>query len=106
MICGSLCYFSLHSPLLDALVGSQWFLPAVAVVLGLLLVSEIPMFGMKVAKGHRLLDAKRIVFLCAIVLIIACTAVFRLNWSLAVLGVFVFYILENLVVRVLPGPRP
>ena len=106
LICGSLCYFSLHSPLLDALVGSQWFLPAVAVVLGLLLVSEIPMFGMKVAKGHKLLDAKRIVFLCAIVLILACTAIFRLNWSLAVLGVFVFYILENLVVRVLPGPRP
>lgn len=106
MICGSLCYFSLHSKLLDSLVGSLWFLPAVAVVLGLLLVSEIPMFGMKVAKGHRLLDAKRIVFLCAIVLIIACTAAFRLNWSLAVLGVFVFYILENLVLRVLPGPRP
>jgi len=106
MICGSLCYFSLHSKLLDSLVGSLWFLPAVAVVLGLLLVSEIPMFGMKVAKGHRLLDAKRIVFLCAIVLIIACTAAFRLNWSLAVLGVFVFYILENLVFRVLPGPRP
>ena len=105
MICGSLCYFSLHSKLLDSLVGSLWFLPAVAVVLGLLLVSEIPMFGMKVAKGHRLLDAKRIVFLCAIVLIIACTAAFRLNWSLAVLGVFVFYILENLVLRVLPGPR-
>lgn len=106
MICGSLCYFSLHSNLLDSLVGSLWFLPAVAVVLGLLLVSEIPMFGMKVAKGHRLLDAKRIVFLCAIVLIIACTAAFQLNWSLAVLGVFVFYILENLVLRVLPGPRP
>lgn len=106
IICGSLCYFILHSSLLDALAGSLWFLPAVAVVLGLLLVSEIPMFGMKVAKGHKLLDAKRMVFLCAIVLIIACTAIFRLNWSLAVLGAFVFYILENLVIRVLPGPRP
>ena len=106
IICGSLCYFSLHTDALDALVGSLWFLPTVAVVLGLLLVSEIPMFGMKVAKGHRLLDAKRIVFLCAIVLILACTAFFRLNWSLAVLGVFVFYILENLVIRVIPGPRP
>ena len=106
IICGSLCYFSLHNSALDALVGSEWFLPAVAVVLGLLLVSEIPMFGMKVARGHRLLDAKRIVFLGAIVLITACTAVFSLNWSLAVLGVFVFYILENLVLRVLPGPRP
>jgi CDP-diacylglycerol--serine O-phosphatidyltransferase len=104
--------------LIVSLNGQTWFEPYLLpeywlfIILALipiscyLLVSEIPMFGMKVAKGHRLLDAKRIVFLCAIVLIIACTAVFRLNWSLAVLGVFVFYILENLVVRVLPGPRP
>ena len=103
MICGSLCYFSLHNPALDALVGTPWFLPAVAVVLGLLLVSEIPMFGMKVAKGHKLLDAKRIVFLCAIAAAIACTLAFRLNWSLAVLVVFVFYILENLLLSVFPS---
>ncbi len=106
IICGSLCYFSMQSPVLDDLIASPWFMPAIAVVLGLLLVSEIPMFGMKVAKGHKLLDAKRIVFLCAIVLIVACTIILRLNWSLAVLGVFVFYILENLVLRVLPSPRP
>ena len=33
IICGSLCYFSLHSTALDTLVSSLWFLPAVAVVL-------------------------------------------------------------------------
>ncbi len=103
MICGSLCYFSLHSPALDSLVGTPWFLPVVAVVLGLLLVSEIPMFGMKVAKGHKLLDAKRIVFLCAIVATIVCVLVFRLNWSLAVLVIFVFYILENLFLSAFPS---
>ncbi len=103
IICGSLCYFSLRNPALDSLVGAPWFLPAVAVVLGLLLVSEIPMFGMKVAKGHKLLDAKRIVFLCAIIGAIACVLLFRLNWSLAVLIVFVFYILENLLLSVFPS---
>jgi phosphatidylserine synthase len=79
--------------------GTVWFLPAVAVVLGLLLVSEIPMFGMKVAKGHKLLDTKRIVFLVLAAAAIVFTLVMGLNWSLAVLLVFVLYILENLVVR-------
>ncbi len=100
MICGSLCYFSLHSTALDSLVGSPWFLPAVAVVLGLLLVSEIPMFGMKVAKGHKLMDAKRIVFLCLAVAAVLFVIFAGCNWSLAVLLIFTLYILENLVLAV------
>lgn len=100
MICGSLCYFSLHSTALDSLVGSPWFLPAVAVVLGLLLVCEIPMFGMKVAKGHKLMDAKRIVFLCLAVAAVLFVIFAGCNWSLAVLLIFTLYILENLVLAV------
>ena len=105
LICGSLCYFLAVNPgtFLDGWAGSAWFLPAVAVVLGLLLVSEIPMFGMKVAKGHKLLDTKRIVFFTLAILWCIAVAVLRLNWSLAVLGVFVIYILENLVLLAFPA---
>ena len=101
IICGSLCYFVTVHPgtVLDQWVGTPWFLPAVAVVLGLLLVSEIPMFGMKIAKGHKLLDAKRIVFLCLAAAAIIFVAAAGLNWSLAVLLIFCLYILVNLVVR-------
>ena len=97
IICGSLCYFSLHSTALDSLVGSPWFLPAVAVVLGLLLVSEIPMFGMKVAKGHKLMDTKRIVFLCLAAAAVLFVVIAGCNWSLAVLLIFTLYVLENLL---------
>ena len=100
MICGSLCYFSLHSAALDSLAGTPWFLPAVAVVLGLLLVSEIPMFGMKVAKGHKLMDTKRIVFLCLAAAAVLFVVIAGCNWSLAVLLIFTLYILENLVLAV------
>jgi len=102
LISGSLCYFVAKHPdsLLGSWAGTQWFLPALAVVLGLLLVSEIPMFGMKVAKGHKLLDAKRTVFLCLAVAAIVTTLVLKLNWSLAVLLIFCVYIVENLVVAV------
>jgi len=102
LISGSLCYFVAKHPdsILAAWAGTQWFLPSLAVVLGLLLVSEIPMFGMKVAKGHKLLDAKRIVFLCLAVAAIVTTLVLKLNWSLAVLLIFCVYIVENLIVAV------
>ena len=104
LVSGSLCYFVNKHPesFLAEWAGTQWFLPALAVVLGLLLVSEIPMFGMKVAKGHKLLDAKRIVFLCLAVASILFVAIAGLNWSLAVLLVFCIYIVENLVVAVFP----
>jgi CDP-diacylglycerol--serine O-phosphatidyltransferase len=102
IICGSLCYFACKSDAADFLVATPWFLPVLAVVLGLLLVSEIPMFGMKVAPGHKLLDAKRIVFLGFVVVAAVFVAVAGLNWSLAVLLVFVFYLIENLILYILP----
>ena len=99
MICGSLCYFLIKHPgtFLDSWAGTQWFLPAVAVVLGLLLVSEIPMFGMKVAKGHKLMDTKRIVFLCLAAAAVLFVVIAGCNWSLAVLLIFTLYVLENLL---------
>ena len=99
MVAGSLTYFVHAHPasLLASVCGSTYAIPLIAVVLGLLLVTEIPMFGMKIKKGSRLLDWKRIVFLVAAVLIIAAVAVMGLDWSLAVLGIFLFYILENCI---------
>lgn len=78
--------------------GSFWLIPAVALVLGLLLVSEIPMFGMKVKKGHKLLDAKRILFLTVAVVALVLTFIFKLHLSFTVLTIFTFYIFENLVI--------
>lgn len=99
IICGSLCCYiaTATDSVLQGWAGSAWGLPLLALALGLLLVSEIPMFGMKIAKGHRLLDAKRIVFLGLAATILVLTAVLRLNWSLAVLLVFCIYITENLI---------
>lgn len=107
LISGSLCaylYLTTDS-LLHGWVAGGWFLPLVALVLGLLLVSEIPMFGMKIAKGHKLLDAKRIVFLLLAVAAIVVTAVLRLNWVLAILLIFSGYLLENLLLALI-RPRP
>ena len=87
---GALCYSGIALPV--------WFIPAFAVVMGLLLVSEIPMFSIKIAKGHKLLDAKHIVLIVLVLISIAVTAILRLNWSIAVLLVFSSYIVENLII--------
>lgn len=86
---GALCYSGIALP--------AWFIPAFAVVMGLLLVSEIPMFSIKIAKGHKLLDAKHIVLIVLVIASIALTAILRLNWSIAVLLIFSSYIVENLI---------
>ena len=96
MVCGSLAYFLHLQGGVPAGLGI-WLLDAVAVILGLLLVSEIPMFGMKIKKGHKLLDTKRIAFLVLAVAAVLAVILFRQNWSLAVLAVFSIYIVENLV---------
>ena len=102
IISGTLVYYisASGSSTLTGLAASWWFIPAVAVVLSLLLVSEIPMFGMKIKKGHKLLDTKRIVFLVLALVSIVLTLVLKENWALAILLIFSAYILENLLLFV------
>lgn len=99
LICGSLAYFIWTAPdsFLGRWAGSCWFLPLLALLLGLLLVSEIPMFGMKVEKGRKLLDAKRIVFLALAAAALLTTFLTGFNWSLGLLSVFIIYLVENLI---------
>ena len=104
MICGSLAYF-LHAEGGVPAGAGPWLVAAIAVVLGLLLVSEIPMFGMKIKKGHKLLDTKRIAFLILAVACVLVPLLFKQNWSLAVLAVFSVYVIENLVVALINSFR-
>ena len=104
MVCGSLAYF-LHAGGGVPSGAGPWLVAAVAVILGLLLVSEIPMFGMKIKKGHKLLDTKRIAFLILAVASVLAVVLLKQPWSLAVLAVFSVYIVENLVIAVINSFR-
>jgi len=104
MVCGSLAYW------LNAEGGvpagaAVWILDGIAVILGLLLVSEVPMFGMKIKKGHQLLDTKRTAFLVLAAACILAVILLRQNWSLAVLAVFSVYIVENLICAAINSSR-
>ena len=102
MVCGSLAYFLHRSGGVPEGAG-PWLVAGIAVVLGLLLVSEIPMFGMKIKKGHKLLDGKRITFLILAAACVLAVLILHKNWSLAVLGVFSAYIIENLIIELIPS---
>ena len=102
MVCGSLAYFLHRSGGVPEGAG-PWLVAGIAVVLGLLLVSEIPMFGMKIKKGHKLLDGKRITFLILAAACVLAVLILHKNWSLAVLGVFSAYIIENLIIALIPS---
>ena len=101
MVCGSLAYYVHVAPesFLAGWCSGPVFLPVLALVLSLLLVSEVPMFSMKFGGGNkasRLDGIKRIMFLCIAVLAAVAAALAGLNWSLVVLAAFVGYILINL----------
>ena len=100
LICGSLGH-AVYNGSFTFIGTSPWIIPVLAVVLSLLLVCEIPMFGMKVAPGHKLLDGKRIVFLVLAAITVIAVIAMHLEWSIAVLVIFTVYILENLVLSLI-----
>ena len=104
LVCASLATFLYAAGGISA--GAEtWMLAAIAVILGLLLVSEIPFFGMKIKKGHKLLDTKRTAFLILAVAAVLAVVLLKQPWSLAVLAVFSIYIVENLVVALINSFR-
>lgn len=108
MVCGALCCQASLTPgsALARLCGTAWFLPALALGLSALLVSELPFFGMKIQRGkHLLAQVRRIVFfvLCAGAALYALLG--HKHWSLAVLATFAAYIVENLTLLPFTGGR-
>ena len=104
MVCGSLaCFLQVQGGVPAG--PAVWLLDILSLVLGLLLVSEIPMFGMKIKKGHTLLDPKRIAFLILALAAVLAVVLWKQHWSLAVLAVFSVYIAENLVIALINSFR-
>lgn len=99
MVCGSLVLYTASSPasFLSVWATGTVFIPVMVAVLCFLLVCEIPMFSMKVAKGDGLENRKRIAFAVNVVIIAALVLLAGIHWSMVVLLSFIVYILMNLV---------
>ena len=101
MLCGSLCYFVAFEPasLLATASGGLVFVPVLSVCLCFLLVSEIPMFSMKLGgeEVSKAVKIKRISYIAEIAVIVVCVLLLRLNWSLAVVLSCALYIIKNVI---------
>lgn len=100
LLCGALCHYIFNRPdsLLAGLAAGRIFIPLTAIVLGLLLVSEIPMFSLKSGKKtdkpeH---DWKKTALFSIVAICIIITAVTGSLWSLAAILVFSAYIFMNI----------
>lgn len=107
IICGSLACLACLRPeffLSRWVMETTWVIPVLALVLSLLLVSEIPMFSMKIAPGHKLLNAPRVIFLILVAAsLVAALLVPGAHWSLFPLLSFVCYIILNCLLALKRG---
>ena len=101
LICGSLAYdvSVKEGTLLTLLCGTVWFIPLVTAILCALLVSEVPMFSLKLGKGSQadlLTSMKRTALLSVSVICVVIVAMLGLNWSMVIFLSLVVYVLINL----------
>ena len=105
MIAASLCVYIDKTPdsWLAPLAGGPWLLPAVAIVLSILLISEIPMFSLKIHKGTTLVEKiERIAILTIAVIFGVAVPLAGWHWSLAILLTFLAYILMSCIFALVP----
>ena len=105
MWCGSLIYAGDNGIISGVeLLQNHIFIPVAAVVLALLLVSEIPMLSIKFKKGSEYNQARLTFLAICVVFAIACM-VLKIHWSFIPLVIFTLYIFHNLI-RFILSARP
>ena len=97
MWCGALIYSADHGVASMAnMLHDTMILPISAIIMALLLVSEIPMFSFKFKKESEY-NRIRIYFLIFVAAVAAATFILKFNWSYIVLISFTCYILMNII---------
>ncbi|MGP1621558.1 MAG: CDP-diacylglycerol--serine O-phosphatidyltransferase [Candidatus Cryptobacteroides sp.] len=101
MICGSLSAIidSNTCTQLSYIVGKPYFIPVLAVILSGLLISNIPMFSLKLSKqrlANKTLRIKLTGFITTSLIIALAIIVTGLDWKFIILSIFTIYIIENI----------
>jgi len=102
MVAGSVACYIVERPAdaLASFLGSPVVIAILSIALCALLVSEIPMFSMKIHKGEKIGSA-RIAFAVAAVLSIIAVIAMHLHWSLILAFLFTAYIVINMADAIL-----
>lgn len=101
LICGSLIYAGeIYPALYDFLTAKSYIIPMLSLVLCYLLVCEIPMFSFKFKSLKWKDNSIRFSFLASTAVLAIITLICGLNWSILVFGIFITYILMNIVTAI------
>lgn len=88
--------YSENSEAWGAMMHSSWLIPSLSVVLSVLLVSELPMFSLKIKHlSFRGENAVRFLFLGLSLVIAAAVLIAGFHWSLSVLSVMCLYLIMS-----------
>ena len=96
LFAASLAAFAGHYKYIaNTFLANNWAIPAVSVILCALLVSELPMFSMKLKTLKWKDNAQRFTFLCIIIPAAVILLILKIHWTGIVFSVFAFYIIWN-----------
>lgn len=96
LFAASLAAFAGHyEHIANTFLANNWAIPAVTVILCALLVSEFPMFSMKLKTLKWKDNAQRFTFLCIIIPAAVILLILKIHWTGIVFTVFAFYIVWN-----------
>ncbi len=103
LLIAMMLHFSLYNPEYDLLFDNLWFFPLLSVVLSLLLISEIPMFSLKIKSTKIKENRIKFGFLLYSLILIIPIAVMGYQWSLWLFVVLFSYIIFNSVIFLIKG---
>lgn len=96
LFAASLTAFAGHyEHIANTFLANNWAIPAVTLILCALLVSELPMFSMKLKTLKWKDNAQRFTFLCIIIPAAVILLILKIHWTGIVFTVFAFYIVWN-----------
>lgn len=96
LFAASLAAFAGHyEHISNTFLANNWAIPAVTIILCALLVSELPMFSMKLKTLKWKDNAQRFTFLCIIIPAAVILLILKIHWTGIVFTVFAFYIVWN-----------
>lgn len=96
LFAASLAAFAGHyEHIANTFMANNWAIPAVTLILCALLVSELPMFSMKLKTLKWKDNAQRFTFLCIIIPAAVILLILKIHWTGIVFTVFAFYIVWN-----------
>lgn len=98
LLCGSLFYMlNIYANVAEWISDYIYIIPILSIILSLLLVSEIPMFSLKVKSLSWRSNSYRYILIIASLVIAAICGMANINWSVWIFTTLLLYIIINVV---------